>query len=647
MPSYFNSKEFSIALRQGYETAYPHEFVIGDFNGDGSPDVLIAYFLYPLEDRGTPVRFLTGNGLGDFTDNTSSLSGSAPTSVHAREFVVGDFNRDGRPDIFIADHGYDTNPFPGAQNSLLLSSGATGLVNATAQLPQVSDYSHSAKAADVDGDGDLDIYVGNGGGGTAWVRPFFLMNNGAGGFTRTTDGLPAAVSQGFLNHWSETFIDVDRDGDLDLFLGSSTNTGSKLLLNNGRGVFSLSAKALPGGQPTADAVDISVLDVNRDGWSDLIISYSVPAGADINRQIQVLLNDQAGGFTDATASALPSGVLSGPWVRRIQLADINGDGLQDLVLSNASTAPIFLNDGAGHFIEMPGLIQGNIYDKITPGDINRDGVTDLLIWRGSWNSAEQFRVELGVAPQALQNGGSGVDGMMGGAAAETFFAGAGADVIVSGGGSDCVNGEGDNDLIASGDGADTVWGGDGADTVIEAEGANYLRGEAGDDSVSGGSGFDDINGNMGADTLHGNDGEDWVVGGKDNDLIFGDAAFDIVYGNMGNDTVDGGAGNDWVRGGQGDDSVMAGAGDDWLWGDRGNDTISGGAGADLFYSFSGAGIDRITDFSYVEGDRLKLEGSPSRTITQVGADVVVDMGNGDQVILVGVSLASLGNGWIL
>jgi hypothetical protein len=58
-------------------------------------------------------------------------------------------------------------------------------------------------------------------------------------------------------------------------------------------------------------------------------------------------------------------------------------------------------------------------------------------------------------------------------------------------------------------------------------------------------------------------------------------------------------------------------------------------------------FDRITDFSYAEGDRLKLEGSPSRTIAQVGADVVVDMGNGDQVILVGVSLASLGTGWIL
>ena len=195
-------------------------------------------------------------------------------------------------------------------------------------------------------------------------------------------------------------------------------------------------------------------------------------------------------------------------------------------------------------------------------------------------------------------------------------------------------------------GDETVYGLEGNDVISYASGYNYLRGDAGDDSVSGGTGFDDINGNMGADTLRGNDGEDWVVGGKDNDLIFGDAAWDIVYGNMGNDTVDGGAGNDWVRGGQGDDSVMGGAGDDWIWGDKGNDTLSGGAGADIFHSLVGAAIDRITDFKFTEGDRLVLDGGPSRTITQVGADVVVDMGNGDQVILVGVSLAGLGADWI-
>ena len=280
--------------------------------------------------------------------------------------------------------------------------------------------------------------------------------------------------------------------------------------------------------------------------------------------------------------------------------------------------------------------------------------TVFLLFRplsGSWTLPDNIETALaGSAGAYLLNGNAANNRLYGDIGADSLAGGGGADTVLGAKGNDWADGGDGNDLLgentdAGGD--DTYWGGAGDDYIADVAGSNYLRGGDGNDAINGGTGFDDINGNMGADTLHGNDGEDWVVGGKDNDLIFGDAAFDIVYGNMGNDTVDGGTGADWVRGGQGDDSVMSGAGDDWLWGDRGNDTISGGAGADLFYSFSGAGIDRITDFSYAEGDRLKLEGSPSRTVTQVGLDVIVDMGNGDQVILVGVSLASLGSGWII
>ena len=234
---------------------------------------------------------------------------------------------------------------------------------------------------------------------------------------------------------------------------------------------------------------------------------------------------------------------------------------------------------------------------------------------------------------------------------DTMFGLEGNDTLRGYSGDDYVEGGDGNDRLEEPlnlqGGNDTYLAGAGNDTIQDSNGSNFLRGEAGDDLMSGGSGFDDMHGNMGNDSLRGNDGDDWVVGGKDNDLLFGDAGFDVVYGNMGADTVDGGAGNDWVRGGQGDDTVMGGAGDDWLWGDKGNDTLSGGTGADLFYSLAGAGIDRITDFNFAEGDRLKLEGNPARTITQSGADVIVDMGNGDQVILVGVTLSSLGAGWLI
>jgi serralysin len=52
------------------------------------------------------------------------------------------------------------------------------------------------------------------------------------------------------------------------------------------------------------------------------------------------------------------------------------------------------------------------------------------------------------------------------------------------------------------------------------------------------------------------------------------------------------------------------------------------------------------DFSYAQGDRVMLDPGTTYTASQVGADTVVDMGNGDQLILVGVTLAKLPSDWI-
>jgi Ca2+-binding RTX toxin-like protein len=234
---------------------------------------------------------------------------------------------------------------------------------------------------------------------------------------------------------------------------------------------------------------------------------------------------------------------------------------------------------------------------------------------------------------------------------------AGDDGIRGGAGADVIHGYAGDDLISGGGGSDTVFGGAGDDIIyamqspdqyftLGAPGATYLRGEDGDDYIVGGPGFDDINGNTGNDTLSGGAGDDWVVGGKDNDLLFGDAGDDIVYGNLGNDTCVGGAGNDLVRGGQGNDILYGGAGNDWLSGDRGDDTITGGAGADTFHTFSGAGIDRVLDFSAAEGDRVQLDPGTHYSVSQVGADTVIHMGGGDQMTLVGVQMSSLPPGWI-
>jgi Ca2+-binding RTX toxin-like protein len=101
-----------------------------------------------------------------------------------------------------------------------------------------------------------------------------------------------------------------------------------------------------------------------------------------------------------------------------------------------------------------------------------------------------------------------------------------------------------------------------------------------------------------------------------------------------------------VRGGQGDDSLSGGAGDDWMSGDRGSDTISGGAGADIFNVIADVGLDRVLDFNRAEGDRVKIEPGSTYTTAQVGADVVISVSGGGQMVLAGVQLSSLSGDWI-
>ena len=204
-----------------------------------------------------------------------------------------------------------------------------------------------------------------------------------------------------------------------------------------------------------------------------------------------------------------------------------------------------------------------------------------------------------------------------------------------------------SDVLIGKSGGDTIDGLAGADTITGADGSNFLRGNDGNDSITSGTGFNDINGNKGEDTIIGHSlvGE-WLVGGQGNDSIASHADNNILYGNLGNDTLVGAGSGEIIRGGQGDDSMVAGSGAEFLSGDRGSDTIQGGAGADTFHTFSGAGIEIVLGFSAAKGDHVLLDAGTSFTLSQVGADTVIDMGGGDEMILRNVQLSSLPDGWI-
>ena len=101
-----------------------------------------------------------------------------------------------------------------------------------------------------------------------------------------------------------------------------------------------------------------------------------------------------------------------------------------------------------------------------------------------------------------------------------------------------------------------------------------------------------------------------------------------------------------VNAGSGDDVIYGDAGNDFMSGDRGNDTIYGGAGADRFNLVSGAAIDRVMDFNSAEGDRVSIEGNLPYTLSFSGGDAIIDIGNGDKMILAGVANATQLGNWI-
>jgi Ca2+-binding RTX toxin-like protein len=297
------------------------------------------------------------------------------------------------------------------------------------------------------------------------------------------------------------------------------------------------------------------------------------------------------------------------------------------------------------------VISGGAGDDVLQGGSGFDTLTF-----GDATTGVQVDLAAGIATASGRDTVSGFESVVGGVHADTLGGGSGADTLSGaigddqlsgGGGADWLEGGNGRDTIAGDLGDDTVFGGDGDDLIRSGDGRSYVRGENGNDTIIGGdNGFEDLHGNAGDDSLAGGGGDDWVVGGKDNDFLSGGRGADIVYGNLGHDTAYGEDGADLIRGGQFNDLLFGGAGDDWLSGDRDSDTISGGSGADIFHTFGDAGVDRVMDFNRAEGDRVQLDPGTTYSVAQVGADTVITMGGGAQMTLVGVSMATLTDGWI-
>ena len=374
--------------------------ILIDFDSDGDLDLITFHITVPPTVPETRRRLRAfRNTNGAFSDVTDAVLGNV-TMVHPRDRFVGDFNGDGRVDLLVVGHGTDTPPFPGEQAKLLIQSADGRLVDETAtRLPSHTSFTHNLAVADIDGDGDLDFYVANVYGGD--VGPRIYLNNGTGTFTETTDRIPADIAsrQDFAVFTAAAFVDVNGDNRPDLILGAeNTYAKNELLLNDGTGRFARDARfALPPKLFGATSVTVHVIgaDLNGDGAADLLLSttggslllpdgrtilgYSVPG-------VQLLLNRGDGTFYDATAQLnLTFNAATDTWVEWIRVADLNNDGRPDLVLQGAPSASgqafsrtILLNRGGAVFVDASEAFSGTAVTYLQPGDVNRDGLIDLV-----------------------------------------------------------------------------------------------------------------------------------------------------------------------------------------------------------------------------------------------------------------------------
>jgi hypothetical protein len=440
-----------------YTTNLPgsvHEMAAIDLNGDGRLDIISGRFYSPAQNASIPLEVLINNGNGSFSNGAnSSVPGGVPSTTHPREFVTADFNGDGKLDLFIADHGYDAAPFPGAQNRLLLSSGATYVDATNSNLPAIIDFTHSAAAGDIDHDGDIDIYVGNLY-GQGQVPPYFLINNGAGIFTRVDNLLPPAIVDLNQNKWVTSELgDLNHDGFPDLFLGSDVGNSSAIVWNDGTGHF-VNPSSLPSEPfgPSSIALDSHILDLNGDGLNDLVVVFTRSDYTD--RAVTVWMNHGGGNFVDETSERINYVTQTGGWIKYVNFADFNGDGALDFITEPAGgSSEVLINNGDGFFFRPTDAVQTFTGVAFEVGDFTGDGRPDVAAWGGS--NLLLFALQDG--PTYPFIGDAGDNSIYGDANGNSLDGRGGADTLRAGSG---------NDLLNGGAGADSLFGGTGADKFV-------------------------------------------------------------------------------------------------------------------------------------------------------------------------------------
>ncbi len=307
---------------------------------------------------------------------------------YAQWVTVADVNGDGKPDLIVADGCSSLGSSCPQQGtvSVLLGNG-DGTFQAAATYNSGGILPEAVAVADVNHDGKPDLLVGNLCGNTRECDQGIvgvLLGNGDGTFQAVVTY--STVGYGVL---SLTVADVNGDGKPDVIASNlQTSTGPEgqvaVLLGNGDGTFQPAVTYDSGG---TEAISVAVADVNGDNKLDLVVSNECGSNDEcgaVDGTVGVLFGNGDGTFQPATAYS-SGGLYSGS----VAVADLNGDGKPDLLVTNgchsfncssSGTVAVLLGAGQGTF-ESAALYPtgGTNSGFLAVKDVNGDGKLDVVV----------------------------------------------------------------------------------------------------------------------------------------------------------------------------------------------------------------------------------------------------------------------------
>jgi hypothetical protein len=366
---------------------------VGDVNGDGRLDLLVANHDSPDFYSNGTVGVLLGNGNGTFQSAASYTSGGAGP----RSLAVGDVNGDGNPDLLVTNECSNRNSSNSCTGLLSVLFGAgDGSFRPPLSYSSGGAIPTSIVLADINGDAKPDALISSQcdsrESGCRAGSVSVLLANGNGAFS-------AAINYDSVGRTpnSVAAADLNGDGKLDVVLANQcrskdcTSGTVGLLFGKGDGTFDQGASYGSGG---SQASWVAVADVNGDGRPDLLVANHCAAGNCANGIVGVLLQNPDGSFQ--TAVIYGSG---GYDTYSLGVSDLNGDGKPDLVVANQCSTnvncangivAVLLGNGDGTFQPAVTYSSAGMFAfSIAIADVNRDGKPDLVVTNEYESSANQ------------------------------------------------------------------------------------------------------------------------------------------------------------------------------------------------------------------------------------------------------------------